>query len=147
MKLNWGHGVAIALGCFMIFILSLLFFAGDTGSMVTENYYEKELHFQDEINAEKRANALKEKPEILLQANGFLVQFPSTTAADFSGDIFLLRNEDETKDVRESIKLNDRKSFLIPAVKLIDGVYEVTMGWKENNETYLVKKSIRWVSQ
>ena len=147
MKLNWGHGVAIALGCFMIFVLSLLFMAGDTGGMVTENYYEKELHFQDEINAEKRANALTEKPEILVQANGFLVQFPTSTKDDFKGDIFLLRNEDETKDVKTSIRLNDKKNFLIPSVKLIDGEYELTLNWKENNQTYLIKKSIRWISQ
>ena len=69
MKLNWGHYVAIALGCFMIFIISLLYFAGYTGGMVTEYYYEKEIHFQDEINSEKRANALAEKPEVIVQAD------------------------------------------------------------------------------
>nr|WP_314545864.1 FixH family protein [uncultured Empedobacter sp.] len=147
MKLNWGHYVAIALGCFMIFILSLLYFAGDTGGMVTEDYYEKEIHFQDEINAEKRANTLAEKPEVIVQANGFLFQFPATTAADFKGDIFLMRNDDETKDVKMPIKLSDKKNFLVPSVKLIDGEYELTLSWKENNQTYLIKKSIRWISQ
>ncbi|WP_291099601.1 MULTISPECIES: FixH family protein [Weeksellaceae] len=147
MKFTWGHGVVVALGCFIIFILSLLYFAGETGGMVTDNYYEKELHFQDEINSEKRANALKEKPEVIVQANGFLFQFPVSTSADFSGDIYLLRNEDETKDIKETIKLNDRKNFLISSVKLKDGVYELTLNWKENNQTYLIKKSIRWISQ
>lgn len=147
MKLNWGHGVAIALGCFMIFILSLLYFAGDTGGMVTDNYYEKEVHFQDEIDAEKRANALEVKPEVILQANGFLFQFAPTTAEDFKGDIYLLRNDDETKDIKTSIKLSDKKNFLLPSVKLVDGVYELTLSWKENNKTYLIKKSIRWISQ
>jgi len=147
MKLNWGHGVAIALGCFMIFILSLLYFAGDTGGMVTEDYYEKEVNFQDEIDAEKRANALEIKPEIILQANGFLFQFAPTTAKDFTGTVYLLRNDDETKDIRTSIKLNDKKNFLLPSVKLVDGVYELTLSWKENNKTYLIKKSIRWISQ
>lgn len=147
MKFTWGHGVVVALGCFIIFILSLLYFAGETGGMVTDNYYEKELHFQDEINSEKRANALKEKPEVIVQANGFLFQFPASTSADFSGDIYLLRNEDETKDIKETIKLNDRKNFLVSSVKLKEGVYELTLNWKENNQTYLIKKSIRWISQ
>ncbi|WP_313373696.1 FixH family protein [Chishuiella sp.] len=147
MKFTWGHGVVVALGCFIIFILSLLYFAGETGGMVTDNYYEKELHFQDEINSEKRANELKEKPEVIVQANGFLFQFPATTSADFSGDIYLLRNEDETKDIKETIKLNDRKNFLVSSVKLKEGVYELTLNWKENNQTYLIKKSIRWISQ
>lgn len=147
MKLNWGHGVVIALGSFMIFILSLLYFAGDTGGMVTENYYEKEVNFQDEIDAEKRANALEIKPEVILQANGFLLQFSPSTAEDFKGEVYLLRNDDETKDVKTTIKLSDKKNFLIPSVKLVDGVYELTLSWKENNKTYLIKKSIRWISQ
>jgi len=58
-----------------------------------------------------------------------------------------MRNDNETKDVKTAIKLSDRKNFLVPSVKLIDGEYELTLSWKENNQTYLIKKSIRWISQ
>lgn len=150
MKLNWGHGVAIALGCFMIFILALLFSAGDTGSLVTENYYEKELTFQNEIDAQKNANALtkEELPEMIMQANGINFQFPeSVNLADFKGEVYLLRNEDEKKDVRLPIKLLSRNQFLVPSVRLHDGVYELNLSWKDSEKEYLIKKSIRWISQ
>lgn len=146
MKLNWGHYIAIALGCFMIFILTLLFTANDSGhAMVTEDYYEKELTFQNEIDAEKRANALVNKPEIRSQANGFILEFPEefNTA---KGEIYLMRNNDETLDIRKPIKLNKLNQMLIPSVNLKDGEYELFLKWEFDNKEYMIKKSIRWMS-
>lgn len=147
MKLNWGHYIAIALGCFMLFILTLLYTAGDSGhAMVTEDYYEKELTFQDEINAEKRANALAEKPEINAQANGFVLNFPESLK-EITGSVFLMRNNDETQDVHLPIKLNGKNQMLISSVKLVDGEYEMILKFKLENKEYLIKKSVKWISQ
>ncbi len=55
-KLNWGHGLAIALGCFIIFILSLIFIfpmGKQNAEMISNNYYEEELQYQDVIDAKK----------------------------------------------------------------------------------------------
>ena len=147
MKLNWGHYIAIALGCFMIFILTLLFTAGDSGhAMVTEDYYEKELTFQDEIDAESNANALKTRPEIRTQANGFVLQFPEELK-DAVGEIYFMRNNNELQDIRLPIKLNAKNEMLISSAKLADGEYEMFLKWKNNEQNYLIKKSIQWISQ
>jgi len=147
MKLDWGHYIAIALGCFMIFILTLLFSANDSGhAMVTENYYEKELTFQSEINAEKRANALVNKPEVSMQANGFIISFPEEFSKP-EGEVYLMRNNDETLDVRLPLKLDSKNRILISAVKLKDGEYDLFLKWKQDNQEYLIKKSIKWISQ
>lgn len=147
MKLNWGHYIAIALGCFMIFILTLLFTAGDSGhAMVTEDYYEKELTFQNEIDAESNANALQAKPEIRSQANGFILQFPEELK-DATGEIYFMRNNNELQDIRLPIKLNAKNEMLISSAKLVDGEYELFLKWKNNNKEYLIKKSIQWISQ
>lgn len=147
MKLNWGHYIAIALGCFMIFILTLLFTAGNSGhAMVTEDYYEKELTFQDEIDAENRANALSEKPELRMQANGFVLVFPEELA-DAEGEVYFMRNNNESQDVRMPIKLNAKNQMLISSVKLNDGEYEYFLKFKSKNKEYLIKKSIQWISQ
>ena len=147
MKLNWGHYIAIALGCFMIFILTLLFTAGDSGhAMVTEDYYEKELTFQNEIDAENRANALKEKPQLKMQANGFVLVFPEELA-EATGEVYLMRNNNESQDVRLPIKLNAKNEMLISSAKLVDGEYEYSLKFKSNKKEYLIKKSIQWISQ
>ena len=147
MKLNWGHYIAIALGCFMIFILTLLFTATDSGhAMVTEDYYEKELTFQNEIDAEKRVNALPEKPVINMQANGLMLSFPEEIIPS-EGTLYLMRNNNELDDVRMPLKLDSKNRMLVSAVKLKDGEYDLFLKWKSENKEYLLKKSVQWISQ
>lgn len=141
-KFDWGHGLALALASFIIFILSLIFFAGDMGEMVDENYYEKTVQYQDEINAANRANSLAKKPEIILQANGYLIRFYEDVPE--SGSIRFLRSNDSGQDVSEPLNLNSQKEQLIHAVNLKDGDYEVTLRWKQNNQDYLIKKTVNW---
>lgn len=134
----------IALGCFMIFITSLVFFAGDMGEMVTEDYYEKTIHYQDDIDAAKRANSLTSKPEIIAQANGFLIRFYDEVS---SGEIQFLRSDDSKKDIKRPLKLNAKKEQLIHAVDLQNGEYEVSIRWKQNNQDYLLKERVMWKTQ
>ena len=61
-NISWGHGVIIALFTFIVFILSMLFLFPNgqkNSEMVTENYYEEELQYQDVIDSKKRDNLVK----------------------------------------------------------------------------------------
>jgi len=140
-KFTWGHGVVVALICFIVFITSLVFFAGNMGEMVEDNYYEKTVHYQDDIDAAKRANSLAQKPEIIEQANGYLIRFYEQPEG---GDILFLRPNDSKEDVRQPLKLNSRMEQLVHALDLEDGEYEVSIRWKQNGQDYLLKKTIHW---
>jgi hypothetical protein len=142
-KFNWGHGVILALVCFIVFITSLVFFAGNMGEMVEDNYYEKTIHYQNDINAANRANELKHKPELIFQANGILLKFHQKPQ---SGEILFLRPNNSEEDIRQPLKLNSRNEQLIHALDLIDGDYEVSIRWKQDGRDYLIKKSINWKS-
>ncbi|MBA5628666.1 FixH family protein [Moheibacter lacus] len=140
-KFTWAHGLMIALGSFMIFILSLIFFAGNMGEMVEENYYEKTVHYQDEIDAAQRVKTLDKKPEIIEQANGFLIRFYDQPE---SGEIWFLRSNNSDEDVKQSLKLNTRKEQLVHALDLKNGEYEVSIRWKQNGQNYLLKQTVNW---
>ncbi len=140
-KFTWGHGIIVALGCFIIFITSLVFLAGNMGEMVEDNYYEKTIHYQDDIDAAKRANSLHQKPEIIQQANGYLIKFHEQPE---SGEVLFLRSNDSKEDVKQPLKLNSRKEQLVHALDLKNGDYEVSLRWKRNGQSYLLKKSIHW---
>lgn len=142
-KFTWGHGIMVALGCFMIFICSLIFFAGDMGEMVEDNYYEKTVVFQDDIDAAQRANAMENQPQIIEQANGYLIRF---TEAPEKGNIRFLRSNNSEFDVVETLKLNSRMEQLIHAAKLENGQYDVDIRWVQNGENYLIKKTVNWNS-
>lgn len=140
-KFTWGHGIVVALLCFIIFISSLVFFAGNMGEMVEENYYEKTIHFQDDIDAEKRVQTLDKKPEIVKVANGYLIKFYEFPE---SGDIWFLRSNNSKEDIRTQIHLNSRKEQLIHALDLKEGEYEVSIRWKQNGQNYLMKQRVKW---
>ncbi|MDD3772884.1 MAG: FixH family protein, partial [Weeksellaceae bacterium] len=112
------------------------------GEMMDEDYYEKTIKYQNDIDAAARANSLQQKPEIVKQANGYLLRFFSNTTQN--GEILLLRPNNSEQDLAIPLKLNDRGEQLIHAVKLIDGDYEAFIRWKQDGRDYLIKKTLHW---
>jgi hemin uptake protein HemP len=142
-KFTWGHGIIVALACFMIFITSLVFFAGNMGEMVEDNYYEKTVVYQNDIDAAKRANEMSNQPEIVQQANGFLIRFKENPE---TGNIRFLRSNNSEFDVKAPLKLNNRMEQLIHSEDLEEGQYEVDIRWIQNGQDYLIKKTVNWNS-
>lgn len=140
-KFTWAHGLMIALGSFIVFITSLVFFAGNMGEMVEDNYYEKTVHYQDDIDAANRAHSLVQKPEIIPQANGYLIRFYEQPE---SGDVWFLRSNNSEEDVKQPLKLNSRKEQLIHALDLKNGEYDVSLRWVQNGQNYLLKQKVNW---
>lgn len=146
-KFNWGHGVALALGCFMIFILRFLIIADEHGDLISDQYYEDSLVFQEEnIDARNRTAALEAKPEIKVQANGVFLQFPEKMTVD-SGQIYMMKGAFKADDIVAPIKLNQSQNMLVPSNKIADGEYDITLTWYMQGKPYLMKKTIQWNMQ
>lgn len=142
-KFTWGHGVALALGSFIIFILTLIYLGQDTGDLVTDHYYEHALTYQEDvIDAEKNVNELPVKPKIVEQANGILLTFPDDLLVE-SGEIVLTRGAYRATDIRIPIQLRNHE-ILIPAHKLSKGDYDMTITWNNQGKKYLIKKNLQW---
>ena len=65
MKLNWGTGIVIAIIAFMSFILYFVI-SMSTGNnynhdLVSEEYYQKELKFQEKHKRNKKCKRIKRK--------------------------------------------------------------------------------------
>lgn len=143
-KFNWGHGVVLAIASFMAFVLTLLFIADDTGDLVSDQYYEDSLVFQEvNIDAKQRVYALDEKPEIISQANGFNIQFPIEIKPD-SGQVYLMRGAHRIDDIAMTLNLSSRNSILIPAARMEDGEYDLTLTWYNGGQPYLIEKTLQW---
>ena len=60
MKINWGTGIVIAFGLFMIFILSFVYKVQSNqkydNELVTDEYYKKEATVQADIEKKQNAN-------------------------------------------------------------------------------------------
>ena len=146
MKWNWGTGLVIGMLCFIAFIMFMVI-AMTTNKeyehdLVTENYYAKEMHYQNEIDAETNAQLLKEKIVSKKTAEGWLIQFPAELNAEkINGKVFLYRPSNQKLDFELPLVLSG-SNLLIPDKNLIDGRWNITIDWEYENTPYLFKQEI-----
>jgi len=86
MKLNWGTGIAIFIGLFIITMVGMVFKAGQQShELVTTDYYAKELDFQHLLEKEKLTSTIGIGPNKLIakiasekgKPNGLLIIKPN----------------------------------------------------------------------
>ncbi|WP_372917617.1 FixH family protein [Salegentibacter sp.] len=146
MRINWGTGIVIGLLLFISFILYLVFnmltdkkFDHD---LVTEEYYKKELLFQQEIDAETRGNELAENISDSRIENGWLIEFPEDLNLDgISGNLNFYRPSNAKLDFDIPLNLESHR-IEIADKNLIPGRWNIYIHWEYQGETYLYKKEI-----
>ena len=147
-KFTWAHGVAVALASFIAFILFmvLIFPNGQQGSdLVSDNYYEDELIYQEVIDGKNNADLLTEKPTFTQQPKGIQIDFPTAIVTDAKKVHFeLFRTDDANLDVKKDLVLEDNNSFTIPRQVISPGSYTLKVKWKENKKPYQMDYDVLW---
>jgi hypothetical protein len=144
MKFNWGHGIILVIACSVIGFLSLVFITTrERIDMVTEDYYPKELKYDNQIEKQKNYNALSKKVQVSIDT-AFEISFPDNIADAYSitGLVHIYRPSDKTLDVEEEIKLNEQYQMHIPLSKLKNGKYELIIEWQANGQPYLTNQDV-----
>jgi len=140
--------MVIALLAFIIFILSMLFLFPNgqkNSEMVTDNYYEEELKYQDVIDAKGRADQLQEKPVYSQDKSGIKITFPKDYDNSNATVKFVLnRTDDQNLDIHKSVQLDMNKSFLIPAQVLTPGNYTLRLSWTKDKKDYRLDYDVIW---
>ncbi len=140
--------MVIALLAFIIFILSMLFLFPNgqkNSEMVTDNYYEEELKYQDVIDAKGRGDQLQEKPVYSQDKNGIRITFPKDYDNSNATVKFVLnRTDDQNLDIHKSVQLDANKSFLIPAQVLTVGNYTLRLSWAKDKKDYRLDYDVIW---
>ena len=146
MKINWGWSLAIAMGLFMIFILSYVFKVQSDSTydheMVVEDYYKQEIGFQKEIDKKQNAENLAEKVSVTVTEQGVEIQFPSSFAPEnIKGKISLYRPSSQKLDFDKSISIST-SNLLIPKSELAGGRWDISIDWTYEGIEYLNKETI-----
>ena len=145
---SWGHGVIVALGLFMSFILFMIFVYSNgmkNSELISDNYYEDELAYQEIITAKNNADELTEKPVYLQTSEGISVTFPKETAPENSKVNFeLFRTDDSNLDVKKEVTLDAQNKLVIPGKVIFSGSYTLKIKWENNKKTYQVDYDVQW---
>ena len=148
MKWNWGTGIVLAILSFIGFILYFVITMSTnkkySHDLVTEDYYAKEMAYQNEIDAESNTHSLIKKIESKKVANGWLITFPTEfDSSKIKGTIYLYRPSNQQLDfelplvlINHQIRISDRN--------MIGGRWNITMEWVYQNKTFMYKEKIMY---
>ncbi|PQL92562.1 FixH family protein [Apibacter adventoris] len=147
-KFTWAHGVITALICFILFICSMVFSNQFSNSydLVTDEYYEEEINYQQEIDATKNAAKLKERPEINMDRTGILITFPKEfNLTNTKGRFLLFRANSKELDIKKNfLDLSPQNTILIPNKILVKGKYTLKLYWSKDKINYQMEVPIIW---
>lgn len=147
-KITWPIGIVMAILLFMGYILSFVYKAMVSPEydhhLVTEDYYQKELKYQGEIDKQKRALKLTEDIAISKNEKGLLIIFPKQFQSEkITGTIEFLRLSDEKADLILPIIIKNHQ-LLVEDKKLIKGKYRLIIDWEAEGKTYMFKEEITY---
>ena len=144
MKISWGTGILITIIIFMsITVLTGVFLMNQDVQLVTENYYEKDLKYQQQIDKLNRTAALEEKVEIIFDGLNVEVIFPSSFTEDkISGEIYFYRPSDKSKDFIIQLTLNSEAGQIIPVTRIDKGFWRIKLSWTSDGIEYYNERAI-----
>jgi len=143
MKISWGHKILIVYLGFVAGILFLVYKANNERfDLVTPNYYDAELRFQNVIDEKQRVAELSALPQISHSINSVTIQLPNEfLSKEVKGELYLYRPSDASKDIRKSFTAF--KSFVqLKWDKDLSGAYEVKLSWQADGKTYYHEQRI-----
>jgi nitrogen fixation protein FixH len=140
----WPYGIFVFFGllfCGMAAIVTIA--ATHRESMVSENYYEQELKFQDQIDAAARAQ--KSGATIVADAasGNVVITMPAAQLAQkFSGTIGFYRPSEPKLD--QSLPLTPRAdgTQTLDVSKLAAGLWQVHVKWNAGGENYFLEQKV-----
>lgn len=146
MKFNFGTGIVIAMGLFMVFILQYVIRVQVDkkydNELVTENYYQQEVEIDGKRDREVNANNLSEHLKIDTPKEGISITFPSGfDYKNITGKVFLYRPSNQSLDNDMEIALSS-SNLLIPSDNLVDGRWDILVEWNYDGVSYRNEKEV-----
>ncbi|MBK6623100.1 MAG: FixH family protein [Saprospirales bacterium] len=144
IKLSWGTGIAIT---YTIFVLVLVFAVVQSTkvdhSLVTEDYYQKDLEYQTQIDKEVNALNLGEDLQIKYAdaQKAVQLQFPAELGA-VQGKILFFRPSDKNLDFEAPVKADERGQQTISTQTMMPGLWKVQVNWQAGGVAYYKEESI-----
>jgi len=142
-KFSWGTGITIGIVVFVVISITMtIIFMTQDVNLVSGNYYEKSLVYQEEIDKQSRTKSLDE--QVKIKFNGEVVSFSFPTEyleKEISGEIFFYRPSNPKLDFVLPIQLVEGNQA-IQVTSLEKGFWRVKLNWKMNGEGYHNERAI-----
>ncbi|MFN8299065.1 MAG: FixH family protein [Chitinophagales bacterium] len=137
-KFNWGWGIALVYGAFVVFMLTLVYRSTQTKEeLVTEDYYGKELKYQEQIDKQKRAESFKQPLQWKVENHQVQLTFPAeVTGKPVKADVTFYRPNDSKLDFNVSCTPDASGICAIASDKFAKGTYKMQVEWNADGVSY-----------
>ena len=144
IKVNWGIKIALLYTSFVALVIVMVVMSMHQKiDLVSEDYYNKELAFQNQIDEMKNANALTSTITHAFTNSELELQFqPEFKSKKLTGEIVFFRPSDASKDFKTSIVLNEDGKQKIGLSNLSKGMYKMQISWKDEKTPYFSEETI-----
>ena len=139
LNLGWGWRITIVYSLFALTMIGAVIYSTTLDvNLVEENYYEKEVNYQQVIT--KKENALRDSAtfDVAVVGDSVVIHFPTTVA---QGKAYFMRSADVNNDKKFELKvLNGKQTFSKELFKA--GTYNLQIDWKGNSADYYWEEKI-----
>ncbi len=139
--MNWGKSIVLAFVLFALFIGSLVVVClRQDIALVTTNYYDQELHYQQQLDRMTNAEQLKEKPLVQVVNGALEVQFSRLPEIE-QGELELFRPSDAKLDRRYTLaSISQVQRIELEGVQ--GGMYKAKLRWRMDGKDYYLESVI-----
>lgn len=142
MKFNWGTGIALFYGAFVLAMVGIVIASRshDPGLM-QKDYYNLDLNYQERLEKKQNTAGLKDLPQVhfLAPSQTVLVQLPKEMNIA-SGNAKFYRPSTTGDDF--TVKIDQSGTFDIPTAKLASGIWYVELDWEADGKKYYWETSV-----
>lgn len=144
LNLSWGKRIAMLyIGFVALVAVMITMSMRQKIELVSPDYYDRELVFQNKIDEMNNANALSERVSHVITDNAFVIQFPAQfKGSALSGDVLFFRPSDASKDFKTALVLNQAGEQTVDLKMLSKGMYKMQISWKVNEIPYFVEETV-----
>ena len=131
-KFNWGWGIALFIGAFVISMLMMVFSTFDhRWELVTEDYYEKDLKFDQKAEKIRNASAFVNSFSVA-EMNFQQIEFEyKDLPANVQGNIQFFRPSNAALDFQVPLTLGDEMKQTVKSPKLQSGKWNIIFEWQD----------------
>ena len=144
IKFNWGTGITIVIILFLGTVFWRIYLAaGVKIDLVSDDYYPKELKYQEQIDRVENSNTLSAKVKVIHQSNVVNVLFPNDfEGKQVQGILHFYCPSNFERDFSEKINLSDSLNQQIDVNKLDKGRFILKIYWESDSVTYYAEHEL-----
>jgi hypothetical protein len=136
--MSWGTKITVVYIGFVILIVSLVFISATNKSeLVSKDYYEQELKYQDRIDALNNEKGLGVTINYEIVDQFIVLEYlKSEIKKDFKGEVFFFRPSDSAKDLKIELMFDEEGEQIINKNNLSKGLYKMCISWKNDKKMF-----------